>query len=111
MVSEMVVKFELAVLLLEDKGPEREHHITHREGRIRALVYVLTGQDIGAMCGYYNAVKKICDLLGWGCKTCGESGWEIDFKGQVDEALLSQRHGVTVVPNDIPGKQEHDAAS
>ncbi len=75
--DEKSVKTELAILLLTPSGPA-ESQVTHREGRIRGLVFALTGNDIGYRCGYRDRVKQICEWLNWSYKDCGESGWEID---------------------------------
>lgn len=76
--TELLCKALLIELLLDPAGPTNSQ-IAHREGRVRSLVYALTGKDIGYACGYYDRVKLICDWLGWGCKPCGATGWEIDW--------------------------------
>lgn len=95
MIDERTAKTKLAELLMTDTGPS-EQQIAHREGRIRGIVFVLTGQDVGYGCGTFAGVKQICDWLGWKCQKCGD-GWEIDWHDEVDEAALTQA-GVEIVP-------------
>jgi hypothetical protein len=92
--KKLSVKTELARLLLTEVGPMR-HQIAHREGRIRGMVFALTGNDIGFDCGYFERVKQICDWLGWECTPHGSSGWSIDFHGEVDEEAL-RKAGVEI---------------
>lgn len=98
MVSERILKTELVCLLLGDTG-DREAAIAHTEGRIRGLVFALTGKDIGPRCGYYPRIKMICDWLGWVCKPHGSGGWWIDWHDEVNEETLRQA-GINVIPSD-----------
>lgn len=81
------LKTELARLLLVDAGPTNAQ-IAHREGRIRGIVFALTGKDAGYGCGERDGVQRICEWLGWGYEPCGESGWEIDWHDETNEAAL-----------------------
>jgi hypothetical protein len=95
MTDEKTLKTELARLLLAEAGPS-EAQIAHREGRIRGIVFALTGKDVGYGCGVYGSVKTICECLGWDCVPYGVSGWEIDWRYEVDEASLKAA-GVEIV--------------
>jgi hypothetical protein len=97
MIDERTLKTELAELLLAEVGPT-EAQIAHREGRIRGIVFALTGEDIGYGCGYYEQVSEICKWLGWRCKPHGSSGWVIDWGNEVDEDALREA-GVTLTPD------------
>lgn len=85
---------ELGILLLTNAGPS-ESQIAHREGRVRSLVWALSGKDIGYGCGYRQQVKQIAEWVGFTYKDCGSSGWELDCT-QWDEERM-KKAGVDIV--------------
>ena len=96
-IDKKTIKTELARLLLVDVKLPILQRVAHREGRIRGIVFALTGKDVGYGCGERDGVQQICEWLGWGFEPCGATGWLIDYDSDVDEDVLIKA-GAIITP-------------